>query len=63
MYWIYENKDSIFTNIETLSKDKIKYLISSYGDISYFNKYSIYSYLDIDNFDFSNYIKVRIYTS
>ena len=58
MYWIYENKDSIFTNIDTLSKDKIKYLISSYGYISYITKYSIYSYLDIDNFDFSNYIKV-----
>ena len=58
MYWIYENKDSISTNIVTLSKNKIKYLISSFGDISYITKYSIYSYLDIDNFDFSNYIKV-----
>ena len=63
MYWIYENNDNISSNIDTLSKDKIKYLLASYGDISYITKYSIYSYLDIDNFEFSNYIKVRFYTS
>ena len=63
MYWIYENNGNISSNIDTLSKDKIKYLISSYGDISYITKYSIYSYLDIDNFEFSNYIKVRFYSS
>ena len=63
MYWIYENNDNISSNIDTLSKDKIKYLMASYGDISYITKYSIYSYLDIDNFEFSNYIKVRFYSS
>lgn len=63
MYWIYENNGNISSNIDTLSKDKIKYLMASYGDISYITKYSIYSYLDIDNFEFSNYIKVRFYSS
>lgn len=63
MYWIYENNDNISSNIDTLSKDKIKYLMASYEDISYITKYSIYSYLDIDNFEFSNYIKVRLYSS
>lgn len=63
MYWIYKNNDNISSNIDTLSKDKIKYLMASYGDISYITKYSIYSYLDIDNFEFSNYIKVRFYSS
>lgn len=63
MYWIYENNGNISTNIDILSKDKIKYYLSSYEDISYITKYSIYSYLDIDNFEFSNYIKVRFYSS
>jgi len=63
MYWIYENEGEISTNIDILSKDRIKYFLSNYEDISYISKYSIYSYLDTNNFDFSNYIKVRIYTS
>ena len=42
MYWIYENNDNISSNIETLSKDKIKYLMASYGDISYITNSILY---------------------
>ena len=62
-FWIYDNKAEISTDIDILSNNKIKYFLSNYEDISYLSKYSIYSFLDIENFEFSNYIKVRLYSS
>ena len=53
-YWIYTQNNGIETDIEKINKDNAKYMELPYDGIETLKKYSIYSYIDLSGFKYSN---------
>ena len=60
IYWKYED-ESITTNIETINQDNAKYLAVSYSYFSMDNlqRFKVYTYLDKNAFNYSNYFALQ----
>ena len=60
IYWKYED-EAITTNIETINQDNAKYLAVSYSYFSMDNlqRFKVYTYLDKNAFNYSNYFALQ----
>lgn len=53
-HWIYTKNNGIETDIEKIDKDNAKYMELPYDGIETLQEYSIYSYIDLTGFKYSN---------